>query len=156
MMMMMAPIASYYSIDSFVMNRYRLLCFHPVRFRSPALLICRYGKPLHFSPYYSRWSYTKFFSDYNSHLSYNNFCITLNIFSVLLKPRHIQFIHTFGVVSRRSVLSSNSAVDIAPTQSAVDNIWPHWTHQPRQGLFVVDRLRPYPAVLSMFLLQYFV
>jgi len=79
----------------------------------------------------------------------------LNIFSELLKPSCIQFIRTFDVVSRRSVLSSNSAVDIAPNQSPVDSTWRQWTYQPRQGLFVIDRLRPFPAVLSMFLLQYF-
>jgi hypothetical protein len=122
---MLAPIPSYYSVDSFVTNRYGLLCSMQLVFDLPhcssVAMANRYISvlipPAEVTQTSSR-IITRMF-----HIIFS--AVMLNISSALLKPSRNQFIRTFDVVSRRSVLSSNCAVDIAPTQSPVDNTWRH-------------------------------
>jgi len=152
---MLAAMPSYYSVDSFVTNRYRLLCsiqlVSDLQHCSSVAMTKRYISVL-IPPAEVTQSSSQIITRV-CHIIFS--ALMLNIFLELLKPSCIQFICTFDVVSRRSVLTSNCAVDIAPTQSPVDSTWRQWTYQPRHGLFVVDRLSPYAAALSMFLLQYF-
>jgi hypothetical protein len=120
---MLAPIPSHYSVDSFVTNRHRLFCSIQLVFDLPHCSSIAMA-----NRYISNLIPPVEVTQSSSQIITRNFriiisAVMLNIFSALLKPSHIQFIRMFDVVSRRSVLSSNCAVDIALTQSAVDNTW---------------------------------
>ena len=114
----LAPVSTYYSVTSFVLNHHWLFCC-PASFWSPSPLVCHF-KSLRFHPHSSHWSYTECLLSYDIVCSKVRRIVKLsNTLSYLIYP-------SSDLASRTSVRSSNSAADFASARSSVDKTLRRW------------------------------